>query len=62
MIGDLNADLPDLIDTGLAATRNYQVKVRPLTLPDFERAKTFIKPITSPAEMQRYLDWSAEAD
>ncbi|MCB9894375.1 MAG: ATP-binding protein [Planctomycetes bacterium] len=62
MIGQLNEDLPDLIDTGLAATRNYQVKVRPLTLADFERAKTYIRPGTSPAEMQRYLDWSVEDD
>lgn len=62
MIGELNVDLPELIDRGLAATRGYQVKVRPLTLADFERAKTYIKPVTSPAEMQRYLDWSVEAD
>ena len=62
MIGELNVDLPDLIDTGLAATRNYQVKIRPLTLADFERAKTYIRPGTSPQEMQRYLDWSVEED
>jgi len=62
MISELNADLPDLIDSGLAATRAYQVKVRPLTLADFERAKTYIRPSTSPAEMQRYIDWSVEDD
>ena len=62
MIGELNVDLPALIDNGLQATRDYQVKIRPLTLADFERAKTYIRPGTSPAEMQRYLDWSIEDD
>ena len=62
MIGELNVDLPALIDKGLQATRDYQVKIRPLTLADFERAKTYIRPGTSPAEMQRYLDWSIEDD
>lgn len=62
MINELNSDLPALIDKGLQATRDYQVKVRPMTLADFERAKTYIRPGTSPAEMQRYLDWSIEDD
>ncbi len=62
MIGELNDDLPDLLDQGLQATRGYQIKVRPLTLADFERAKEYVRPATSPADMQRYLDWSAEED
>lgn len=62
MINELNSDLPALIDKGLQATRDYQVKIRPMTLADFERAKTYIRPGTSPAEMQRYLDWSIEDD
>jgi katanin p60 ATPase-containing subunit A1 len=62
MIGELNADLPDIVDKGLRATRDYQVKVRELTVEDFQRAATYIRPITSPADMQRYLDWSPEAD
>lgn len=62
MISELNEDLPELLDKGLQATRNYQVKVRPLTLADFERAKEYVRPATSAGEMQRYLDWSAEED
>ncbi|MHC4839670.1 MAG: ATP-binding protein [Planctomycetota bacterium] len=62
MISDLNSDLPDLLDKGLKATQDYQVKVRPLTLEDFQRAAEMIKPATSPAEAQRYRDWSAEDD
>lgn len=62
MISDLNADLPDLLDKGLKATQDYQVKVRPLTLEDFQRAAGMIRPATSTAEAQRYRDWSAEDD
>lgn len=62
MINELNADLPAKIDEGLAATRDYQVKVRPLELADFERAATMIRPATSAAEMQRYIDWANEAE
>ena len=58
MIGELNDDLPDVVDRGLAATRAYQVKVRPLTLDDFKRACDMIRPVTSPAQNQRYLDWA----
>ncbi len=62
MLGELNADLPEILDSGLKATQNYQVRVRALIADDFERAATMIKPVTSPADMQRYLDWSPEAD
>lgn len=62
MIGELNADLPDLLDKGLKAMQEYQVKVRPLTLEDFRKAGDMIRPATSAAEAQRYRDWSAEDD
>ncbi|MBE7492381.1 MAG: ATP-binding protein [Planctomycetes bacterium] len=62
MIEELNADLPDVIDRGLAGTRAYQVKVRPLGKEDFLRAAEHIKPQTSPETMQRYLDWGKEQD
>jgi len=62
MIEELNADLPDVIDKGLAGTKAYQVKVRPLNLKDFERAADHIKPQTSPTDMQRYIDWGKEQD
>jgi len=62
MIGELNADLPDVVDQGLAGTRAYQVKVRPLNLDDFRRATEMIRPVTSPAQMQRYLDWASHQE
>jgi SpoVK/Ycf46/Vps4 family AAA+-type ATPase len=62
MLGELNADLPDVVDQGLKATRDYQVKIRELTSEDFKRAAGYIRPTTSPADMQRYRDWSAEED
>lgn len=62
MIGELNADLPDVVDKGLRATRDYQVKVRELTVDDFKQATTYIRPVTTAADNQRYKDWSAEAD
>jgi SpoVK/Ycf46/Vps4 family AAA+-type ATPase len=62
MIEELNADLPDIIDKGLAGTRAYQVKVRPLNVADFKKAAEHIKPQTSPADMQRYIDWGKEQE
>lgn len=62
MIGELNADLPDILDTGLKATQAYKVKIRPLTSEDFKQAAGMIRPVTSPAENQRYMDWSPEPD
>lgn len=62
MIGELNADLPDVLDSGLKATQAYKVKVRPLSGEDFMQAAAMIRPVTSPAEDQRYRDWSPEPD
>jgi katanin p60 ATPase-containing subunit A1 len=62
MLSDLNADLPDVLDSGLRATQNYKVKVRELTAEDFKRASSMIRPVTSPADNQRYMDWSPEDD
>jgi katanin p60 ATPase-containing subunit A1 len=62
MLGELNADLPDVLDSGLRATQNYKVKVRELTGDDFKRASDMIRPVTSPADNQRYMDWSPEDD
>jgi len=62
MISELNADLPDVIDKGLAQAKNYQVKVRPLNLRDFQVAAEGIRPVTSPEEAARYLDWRQDQD
>lgn len=62
MISELNADLPDVIDKGLAQAKSYQVKVRPLNLRDFQVAAEGIRPVTSPEEAARYLDWRQDQD
>lgn len=62
MIGELNSDLPGIVDRGLKLTQAYQVKIRPLSTQDLLGAARTIRPVTSAAEMQRYRDWSAEQD
>jgi SpoVK/Ycf46/Vps4 family AAA+-type ATPase len=57
MITDLNAELPRLVDQGMEAVRNYQVKVRPLEVSEFEAARRAIVPVTGPAESARYEKW-----
>jgi len=62
MILDLNRDLPEVLDRGLKATRDYQVRVRALTLEDFRDAATGIVPSTSPSEVRRYTEWRQDED
>ena len=62
MISDENADIPALVDQGLAALSGYRIKVRPLRFEDFEWARRLVAPVTSPAEMQRYIDWREAAE
>ena len=62
MVSDANEELPRLVDQGLDAVRGYQIKVRPLTFDDFERARTQVQPVTSDQDMQRYFDWRDAAE
>ncbi len=62
MIAELNADLPDIIDRGLQHAKGYQVKIRALTLRDFQVAAEGIRPVTSAEEARRYLDWRQDQD
>ncbi|MHC4390806.1 MAG: ATP-binding protein [Planctomycetota bacterium] len=57
MIAGENEGLPALVDKGLDALRNYEIKVRSLDLDDFHRAASRITPQTSPQEMERYVGW-----
>lgn len=62
MIAEQNAEIPGLVDSGLDRVRNYQMRVRALTLHDFETALQGISPATSPDEMQRYRDWKEQTE
>ncbi len=62
MIQEQNRDIPKLVDQGLDKLRGYQLRVRPLTLADFEHALAGTSPATSPEEMKRYEDWREQTD
>jgi katanin p60 ATPase-containing subunit A1 len=62
MVGEMNHAIPELVDQGLDAVRDYKVQVRPLTLEDFEAARQQVQPVTSEEDMQRYLDWRDAAE
>jgi SpoVK/Ycf46/Vps4 family AAA+-type ATPase len=62
MIASENADIPNLVDQGLEAVRAYSIRVRPLELTDFERARAQVQPVTSAEDMQRYYDWRDAAE
>ncbi|MHC4473804.1 MAG: AAA family ATPase [Planctomycetota bacterium] len=62
MVAEENESIPDLVDRGLDEVRDYAIRVRPLTLEDFEDAVRHIQPVTGPEEMQRYIDWAVAAE
>lgn len=62
MVAEANSELPKLVDQGLDAVRGYQIKVRPLTYEDFERARAQVQPVTSKEDMERYTDWRDAAE
>ena len=62
MVGEENARIPDLVDEGVEALREYEIRVRPLVLEDFERARAQIHPVTTAEEMRRYESWRDAAE
>ncbi|MCA8939572.1 MAG: ATP-binding protein, partial [Planctomycetes bacterium] len=62
MIRDQNKDLPAVVDSGLHQARNFEVRVRPLSIDDWKAAAAGIAPGTSPEEMRRYLQWNDAVD
>lgn len=62
MVADENRELPDLVDRGLDHVRDYRVRVRPLALDDFERARRHVHPVTSAADVERYTAWRDAAE
>lgn len=57
MVAEMNRELPGLIDKGLDEAKKHQLKVRPLTLADFQKAMAKIHPATSPAAEKQYSEW-----
>lgn len=57
MIVEMNQAIPELVSKGIEQAMGYEIKLRPLSLSDFERARQKIQPATTPASMKRYLDW-----
>ncbi len=62
MIAEQNRDLAGLVDKGLKAAREYQIRVRPLSREDFTAAAGHINPQTTPEEMKKYRQWKESAE
>ncbi|MBX3470785.1 MAG: AAA family ATPase [Planctomycetes bacterium] len=62
MVSEENRAIPDLVDQGLEAVKEHAITVRPLGLPDFERARKLVHPVTTPEHVQRYVDWRDAAE
>lgn len=62
MVSEENKDIPALLDKGVEELRRFTIKVRPLVMADFERAKKHINPVTSPEEMRHYAEWKESTD
>jgi SpoVK/Ycf46/Vps4 family AAA+-type ATPase len=57
MVAEMNREVPGLIDKGLDEVRKHQLKVRALTLGDFQRAMTKIHPQSTEADVRKYNEW-----
>ncbi len=57
MIVEMNQAIPELVTKGIELAMGYEIKLRALSLADFERARQRVQPQTTPATMKRYLDW-----
>jgi katanin p60 ATPase-containing subunit A1 len=62
MVMEENRDIERLVANGLDAVRRYEVRVRPLRLEDFERARHKVNPVTSAADMKRYAEWRESSE
>ncbi len=62
MVEEVNPDLVKLVDQGRAALEKYQLKVRPLSKSDFDRAFTQVKPQMTPKDLAEYERWAKSAE
>ncbi|HXT69667.1 MAG TPA: ATP-binding protein [Vicinamibacterales bacterium] len=61
MVADLNGSVPDLVDRGRAQIEGYEIKVRPLGRPDFDRAfdRIRVDVVRQKEQGQRYREFEA---
>ncbi len=57
MVAEMNREIPGLIDKGLDEVRKHQLKVRPLTTADFQKAIAKLNPQTTAADVKKYNEW-----
>ena len=57
MLGEMNPDIPSLVDAGLARIQEYEIKVRALKQNDFATPLKHRVPDTSEADEHQYADW-----
>ena len=57
MLGEMNPDIPSLVDAGLARIQEYEIKVRALKQNDFATPLKHLVPDTSEADEHQYADW-----
>jgi len=57
MLGEMNPDIPALVDAGLKHIQNYEIKLRPLKQDDFSAPLERLVPDTSAAAEHHYTDW-----
>lgn len=57
MVGELNADLPDVVARGDSNVSRYCLKTRPLRWSDFQPILTAVHPDTSPESLRRFENW-----
>ena len=57
MLGEMNPEIPSLVDAGLKRIQNYEIKVRALKQGDFSATLEHLVPDTSEADAHHYADW-----
>ena len=57
MLGEMNPEIPALVDAGLKRIQDYEIKVRALRQGDFSATLEQLVPDTSEAEEHHYTDW-----
>ncbi len=57
MLGEMNPEIPNLVDAGLARIQEYEIKIRALKQGDFNDSVEHLVADTSEADEHQYADW-----
>jgi len=57
MIGELNPQIPELVDRGFNTVQSYELKLRPLNRGDFETVLAQTKPEVTSSDLRGFTDW-----